>query len=162
MARKTFLGFHYDDDHWRVQQVKNMGVIEEQPLLSHNKWEEVERQGDAAIQKWIDDNLKGKSCLIVLIGAKTAGRKWVEYEIKKAFDDGKGVLGVYIHNLKDKYEKQSTKGANPFDGFTVNGEALSKWAKVYDPPHTTSTYVYDHIKNNLADWVEAAISLRAK
>jgi hypothetical protein len=161
MTRKTFLSFCYEDDHWRVQQVKNMGVVEEQPILSANKWEEIENQGDAAIKKWIDENLRGKSCLIVLIGQRTAKRKWVQYEIKKAFDEGKGVLGVYIHNLKDSDGDQATMGPNPFDGFTVGNDPLSKWAKVYNPPYTTSSNVYDHIKNNLADWVETAIDLRA-
>ena len=77
MARKTFLSFHYKNDNWRVSQVKQMGVIEEQPLLSSNKWEEIENAGEAAIKEWIADNLKGKSCLVVLIGEKTAGRNWV-------------------------------------------------------------------------------------
>ena len=160
MARKTFLSFHYTKDHWRVSQIKQMGVIEEQPLLSANKWEEVENAGDKAIKKWIDDNLSGKSCLIVLIGEKTAGRKWVNYEIETAFNAGKSILGVYIHNLKDAAGNKSLKGSNPFDGFKVSGEPLSKWAKVYDPPYSTSTSVYDHIKANLAAWVEFAIKLR--
>ncbi|MBE1508542.1 TIR domain-containing protein [Rhizobium viscosum] len=161
MARRTFLSFCYQDDHWRVQQVKNMGVVEEQPLLSANKWEEIEDQGDAAIEQWIDDNMKGKSCLIVLIGERTAKRKWVKYEIKKAFNDGKGVLGVYIHNLKDSDGNQAAKGQNPFDAFKSGDEPLSKWAKVYNPPYTTSSNVYDYIKDNLADWVEKAIELRS-
>ncbi|MDO5895546.1 TIR domain-containing protein [Agrobacterium sp. Azo12] len=160
MARRTFLSFHYKNDNWRVSQIKQMGVIEEQPLLSANKWEEVEKAGEAAIKKWIDDNLSGKSCLIVLIGEKTAGRKWVDYEIKSAFDAGKGVLGVYIHNLKDSGGNKSPKGTNPFDKFTVGDNPLTKWAKVYNPPQTDSSEVYKHIKDNLASWVETAINLR--
>lgn len=39
--------------------------------------------------------------MVVLIGEDTAKRKWVKYEIKKAWNEGKGVLGIYIHNLKD-------------------------------------------------------------
>lgn len=160
MARRTFLSFHYKKDHWRVSQVKQMGVIEEQPLLTANKWEEVENAGDKAIKKWIDDNLDGKSCLIVLIGEKTAGRKWVNYEIETAWNAGKGVLGVYIHNLKDSDEKQSSKGASPFEGWKVKEEPLSKWAKTYDPPYSKSTDVYAYIKDNLAGWVETAIKIR--
>gem|GEM_PF-3512814 len=34
--------------------------------------------------------------------------------------------------------------------------------KAYDPPYTTSKNVYDHIKNNLADWIEEAIEIRGK
>lgn len=137
-----------------------MGVIEEQPLLSANKWEEVENAGDAAIKKWIDSNLSGKSCLIVLIGQQTAGRRWVNYEIESAFNAGKGVLGVHIHNLKDASGHRATKGKNPFDTFKVGSEPLSKWAYVYDPPSTDSSEVYKHIKDNLASWVETAIRLR--
>lgn len=160
MARRTFLSFHYKKDNWRVSQIKQMGVIEEQPLLSANKWEEVENAGEQAIKDWIAEHLKGKSCLIVLIGEKTAGRKWVKYEIKQAWDAGKGVLGVYVHNLKDSEGNQSLKGANPFETFKVGDEPMTKYAKAYDPPYSTSTYVYDHIQSNLADWVEKAIELR--
>ncbi|NDW05109.1 TIR domain-containing protein [Jiella pacifica] len=160
MARKTFLSFHYKNDSWRVSKIKQMGVIEEQPLLSHNKWEEVENAGDAAIKKWIDDNMYGKSCLVVLIGAQTAGRKWVKYEIKKAWDDKKGVLGVHIHNLSDSSGYRSQKGKNPFADFNVGGTPMTDLVKTYDPPYTDSKDVYNYIYNNLADWVETAIQNR--
>ena len=44
--------------------------------------------------------MRGRSCVVVLIGSKTANREWVQYEIKKAWKDGKALLGVYIHGLK--------------------------------------------------------------
>ncbi|WP_349269280.1 hypothetical protein MPNTM1_04901 [Mycolicibacterium parafortuitum] len=162
MARKVFYTFRYTNDSHRVQQVKNMGVVEGQPLLSANGWEDVKAGGDSAIQQWIDDNMKGKSCDVVLIGSATAGRKWVKYEIKKAWDDGRGVVGIYIHNLKDLSQQQSSKGRNPFDDFTVGSDKvpLSSVVKAYDPPYSTSTNVYSHIKGNIADWVEEAITIR--
>lgn len=160
MARRIFYSFHYDSDCWRVSQVKNMGVVEGQPLLSSNGWEEIEEGGDDAIEKWIDDNMAGKSCIVVLIGEKTAGRRWVKHEIKKAWKDGKGVMGVYIHGLKNSDGNQGTKGSDPFSQFTVDGEQMTKYAKAYDTPFSSSAYVYDHIKENLADWVEKAIELR--
>ena len=162
MARRVFHSFHFKRDSQRVSQVKNMGVVEGQPLLSANEWEEVEKGGDDGIQAWIDEQMKGKSCVVVLIGAKTAGRKWVKYEIKKGWDGGKGLVGLYIHNLKDLAGIQDEKGRNPFEDFTVgeDKQKLSTIVKAYDPPYTTSTYVYDHIKDNLEDWVEEAIKIR--
>lgn len=159
MARKCFLSFHYDLDAWRVQQIKNMGVIEEQPILTANKWEEIEAEGDEAIQKWIDNNMKDKECLVVLVGEKTAGRRWVKYEIERGWTKGMGVLAIHVHNLKDAGGNQGIKGSNPFTGLTVDGEAVS--GKVYDPPYSTSTNVYDHIKSNIADWVKTAIDARS-
>ena len=116
--------------------------------------------GDETIKRWINEQMKGKSVVIVLIGSKTAGRKWIKYEIQRGWELEKGVLGIYIHNLKDKDGNQSSKGRNPFDDFTLNGVKLSKIVKAYNPPYTTSSYVYNYIKENLADWVEKAIEIR--
>lgn len=161
MARKAFYSFHYIPDNWRASQVRNMGVLEGNKPASDNDWEEV-KKADSTIQKWIDGQLNGKSVAIILIGSKTAGRKWINYEIIKAWNDKKGVLGIYIHNLKDIGGNQSTKGNNPFDDITVGKSKLSSIVKAYDPPFLTSTYVYDHIKENLADWIEEAIEIRGK
>jgi hypothetical protein len=139
-----------------------MGKIEGQTLLSANGWEEVKGRGEAAIKKWISDEMSGKSCVVVLIGTETAGRKWVKYEIKKAWEDRKGVVGIYIHNLKNLDGKQSTKGANPFDQFTVGDKGMSSFVKAYDPAGATSKEVYATINNGIADWVEEAITIRAK
>lgn len=160
MARRVFHSFHYKRDSQRVSQIRNMGVIEGQRILSPNEWEAVKKQGDKAIKDWINSQMSGKSCLVVLIGSATAGRRWVNYEIEKAWNDGKGVVGVYIHNLKDLQGNQSAKGSNPFAKFTVDTFKLSSIVKAYDPPYTTSTSVYNHIKANLEDWIEEAIELR--
>lgn len=160
MARRVFYSFHYKPDNWRAGQVRNMGVIEGNRPASDNDWEQITRGGDEAIKRWINGQLDGKSCAVVLIGTNTAGRKWINYEIKKAWDDKKGLLGIYVHNLKDKEENQSTKGANPFAGFTVSGKDLSSIVKAYDPPFSTSTNVYNHIKENFSKWVEEAITIR--
>ncbi|HVT64287.1 MAG TPA: TIR domain-containing protein [Mycobacteriales bacterium] len=160
MARKVFFSFRYKWDSKRVQQIKQIGSIEGQTLLSSNEWEKVKSGGDAQIQRWIDGEMKGKNCQVVLIGEFTAGRKWVNYEIKKAWADGKGVLGIHIHNLKDLDGSQMNKGKNPFDDFTINGKKMSSIVKTYDPPFTTSTNVYGHIKTNIESWIEEAIRIR--
>ena len=77
-------------------------------------WEEVKRGGDGAIQKWINNQLSTRSCLIVLIGSQTANRKWINYEISKAWNDKKGLLGIYIHRLLNQDGLTATKGNNPF------------------------------------------------
>lgn len=162
MARKAFYSFHYKPDCWRASQVRNIGVVEGNTPVSDNDWETIEKGGDKAIQNWIDEQLNGRACTIVLIGANTAGRKWIEYEIRKSWNDKKGVVGIYIHYLQDINEIQAVKGNNPFDGVTMqrDGKKLSSIVKAYDPPYTTSTSVYNYIKNNLTSWVDEAITIR--
>src|SRR5580693_1590845 len=86
MARKVFYTFHYQPDCTRAARVRNMGVIEGNKPASDNDWERITRGGTKVIQKWIDDQLLGKSCNVVLIGENTAGRKWVNYEIETAWN----------------------------------------------------------------------------
>ena len=70
----------------------------------------MKRKGDDAIKKWIDDEMTGRTCAIVLVGAQTASRKWVTYEISKAWNDGRGVLGIRINKLLNNNGLQSTPG----------------------------------------------------
>lgn len=159
MGRKVFFSFHYKNDNARAAQVRNMGVIEGNAPIKDNEWEKVKKE-DASIKKWIDDQLSGKSCTVVLIGEETAGRKWINYEIEKSWELGKGIVGIQIHNLKNLDGEQSTEGKNPFDKFTLDGKPLSKIIKVYNPPYKISTNVYSHIKENIESWVEEAIKIR--
>ena len=162
MARRAFYSFHYKPDHWRASQVRNMGMIEGNSDVSDNDWESIARGGEDAIKRWVAEQMQGKSCAIVLVGENTAGRKWIEYEIIKAWNDRKGVVGIRIHNLKDSNGSQSAAGENPFDRLTFkgNGKALSSVAKLYNPLGASSTEVYKVIKINISSWAEEAISIR--
>ncbi len=160
--RKVFYSFHYERDAWRAGQVRNMGVVEGNREASPNEWEEIKRAGEDAIKRWIREQMSGRSCVVVLIGRETASRKWVQYEIGYGWEQGKGVVGVYIHNLRDQDGNTDSKGPNPFDQFTLTFSdgsevRLSRVVRAYDPPARNA---YNHIKQNLADWIEEAIEIR--
>lgn len=162
MARRVFFSFHYAPDNWRASQIRNIGAIEGNPPASDNDWEAVTRGGDAAIQKWIDNQMSGRTCVIVLIGAATADRKWIDYEIRKAWNDKRGLFGINIHNLLDRNGNKTLKGNNPFAGFTLNkGEVrMDSLVSTYDPPFSDSKTVYKHISDNMESWISRAIADR--
>lgn len=158
MAKQVFYSFHFDNDVMRVQQIRNIGAIEGNKPVTPQKWEEVRKAGDSAVEKWIDDNMKGKSCVIVLIGKETAQRPWVDYEIRKGWKDKKGLLGIYIHNIKCPNNGTCGMGANPFDNIKMtNGKKMSDYVKCYNPKATDA---YNDIANNIDSWIEAAINFR--
>ena len=146
----VFYSFHYDRDNWRVHQIMEMGVIEGTPLLNHQEWEKVKRSGDSAIRNWIDSQMRYKSAVIVLAGYQTAGRPWVRYEINRALELGKPLLGVRINGLKDKSGRTDPEGRNPFDflGFE------SLLIPLHRPYGYTSTDRYADIRKNLRYWSE--------
>lgn len=158
--RRVFFSFHYKPDNWRASQVRNIGKVEGNSPASDNDWETVTKGGDKAIRKWIDEQMYGKSCLVVLVGAKTAGRKWIKYEIKKAWDTGKGVVGIYVNKLKDVHGNTAEKGHNPFGAFTVDGVPMTRLVKCHTPSGSGSTAAYKDISENIEDWIEDAVEAR--
>lgn len=154
----VFYSFHFDNDVMRVQQVRNIGSIEGNSPTTPNEWEQLKRTGKAAVENWIDSNMKYKRCIVVLIGAETADRYWVEHEIKKAWEDGKALIGIYIHNLKCPRNGVSKKGKNPFDNLTFkNGIKLSSVIPCYDPNPNNA---YNDIATNIGNWIESAIATK--
>lgn len=160
MTRKVFFSFHYSRDSVRAGQIRNSNVIKTNSIQTSDfidkaKWEQVKLGGDRAIENWINEQLKGTSVTVVLIGTKTSTRKWVKYEIDQSITKNpkNGLLGIYIHKCPLFDRSTDTKGSNPFDNLylTINGEKkyLSQIYKTYD-------WIDDNGINNLGKWIEEA------
>lgn len=162
--RQVFYSFHYKPDCWRAATIRSIGTIEGNKPASDNDWEKITSAGDEAIKKWINAQLKYKSCTVVLVGNKTANRKWINYEIVKSWDSGMGVVGIYIHGLKNSKGYITSKGNNPFDYITHGGtkKKLSTIVKCYNPGGANSKERYDWISKHLLNAVEEAIKIREK
>ena len=79
------------------------------------------RGGDTAIENWIDNELAGKRCIVVLVGAETANRKWAAKEIIRPGTPKKEFFGIRIHRLETSYGYQGVMGPDPFDNVNVRG-----------------------------------------
>jgi hypothetical protein len=152
VVRNVFFSFHYKDV-WRVNQVRNCWVTKDDTqaagYIDAAEFEKVKKQGgDAAVRKWIDKQLEGTSVTVVCIGSETCNREMVRYEIEQSLARGNGIIGVYIHNLKDQDGNTCPKGDLDFG--KVDGEhEFSDLFPVYD-------WVEDNGYDNIGDWVEAA------
>lgn len=152
----VFYSFHFNNDVMRVQQVRNIGAIEGNSAVNANEWEQIKQKGKTGVQNWIDQNMKYKRCVIVLIGSETASRPWVEYEIERAWELGKAMIGVHIHNVRCPRSGTCRKGANPFDQFKFgDGRKLSSVVPCYDP---ASHQAYQDIAANISGWINHAIA----
>ncbi|MBP9864082.1 TIR domain-containing protein [Patescibacteria group bacterium] len=162
--RQVFYSFHYKPDCWRVSQVRNIGAIEGNKPAPDNDWETIARTGDSAIKNWIKDQMKYRSCTLVLIGQHTANRKWINHEIIESWNSGMGVAGIYIHGLKNQEGYIALQGDNPFDHITYgnSGKMLSSVVKCYNPAGTNSKERYDWIANYIASIADEAVNIRSK
>lgn len=157
MSRKVFYSFNFDRDSQRAAQVRNSHAIADQDeygVIDSVAWEEVEKKGEQAIKNWIDDQMKYTSATVVLVGSDTAGRKWVDYEIKQSWTRGNGLVAVRIHNVKKLDGTTDVAGPNPLDSILLtNGAPLSSVCKIYD-------WVANDGLHNLGQWVEESVQIR--
>lgn len=115
-GRRTFFSFHYKRDVWRAANIRNCGKIDAQAAAGWTDaslWEAAKAKGDSAVQRAIETALKNTSVTVVLIGAETYKRRWVDYEIRRSYERGNGVIGVRIHNVRDQNQKTDTPGPIP-------------------------------------------------
>jgi hypothetical protein len=153
----VYYSFHYARDHWRVQQIINMGAIEGQRILNAQDWEEVKRQGDKAVQRWIAEQMAYKTAAVVLVGSQTSTRRWVDYEIRYAWDNKKPLVGIRIHGLADRAGYTDARGANPFSNVALEGGGtVNDYVPLFDPSGRNSQEIYADIKANLKGWIADA------
>ncbi len=146
MARKTFFSFHFERDNWRAANVRSSDNIkdeDEKGFIDDAAWESVKKKGDAGIKAWINDQFDGTTVTVVLIGAETAGRTYINYEIEASQKRKNGLLGVYIHTIKNSKGETDTKGKDPFTALGITGIPTYDWKA-------------DDGRANLSKWIEAA------
>ena len=141
MARKVFFSFHYERDIWRANVVRNSGIVEGSAAAGFHDaslWEEAKKKGDTEVKTLIDKGLVGTSVTVILIGAETSKRKFVDYEIEQSTARGNGLLGIYISGIKDQNGNTDVQGPAPTRLITA-GAPCQYWDR-----------------NKFGEWVEAA------
>lgn len=164
MARRVFFSFHYQEDIWRVSQIRNSRVTrdwETDKFLDAASWESIRRKGEAAVTAWIDRQISGTGVTVVLIGAETADRRFVRYEIEQSHKRGNGLLGIHIHRLKNQHGETSHKGRDPFNDITVEvEETVLLWTNKVRKRLSEIYPTYDWVEHdgyqNINRWIEEA------
>ena len=156
--RKVFFSFDWDDV-WRVNQVRNSWVSKgnytSAGFVDSVEIETLKKNTDSAIKNWINHQLQDTSVTCVLIGEHTCESKWVNYEIRKSIQKKNGLLGIYVHSVKDSNGQITQKGNDPFAkppmNFTPNksGHLTYPCCLYYD-------WVNDSGYKDLGRWIEKA------
>lgn len=124
MARRTFFSFHYQPDCQRAWNVRNSWVAqpdrESAGFFDNSVFESKQRTSDDALKRFLSDGLVGTSVTVALFATETAWRRWVRFELLKSFVEGKGILSVAIHTIKN-LEQPPQAAAPGYDPLTVLG-----------------------------------------
>ena len=100
--RKVFISYHHGDtlltgDQYYYDQLTKAASVQFQLMSDNSLDRKVDSTNVAYVMQRIRDNhITGSTCTIVLCGAKTFERKYVDWEIKATLDRGKGLIGVSL------------------------------------------------------------------
>ncbi|MEI9921890.1 MAG: TIR domain-containing protein [Bacteroidota bacterium] len=156
MVRRVFFSFHYKKDVWRANQIRNSWVTKDREaagFVDAAEFEKVEREGEAAVRRWIDKQLDGTSVTVVLIGTEVSTRPFVLYELEQSWKRGNGIVGIYIHKLKDKDGNTSAAGNNQFGAIFTSSNDNKKY---FFERFSTYDWVDNDGYNNMGKWIEEA------
>lgn len=160
MVKRAFFSFHYKNDVSRANIVRNSWVTqgtEAAGFIDKAEFEKIRRTGDEAIKRWIDNQLKGTSVTVVLIGSETLDRPYVKYEIEQSYKKGNAIIGVKIGKIKDLNGNTSVSQNHvKIVGYDDNSNLL--WF------NEISSGIYDYVDNNgynnLGTWIKNAHIVR--
>lgn len=147
MARRVFFSFEYEHDVSRAMVVRNSWVThgrEAAGFVDAADFEKVKKGGDAAIKAWIDNQLRGTSVTVALVGSHTCSSKYVSYELEQSIDRGNGLLEIDISGIKNLDSRTSR-----FCGRLLEGCPLCSW-------------VTDNGYQNLGAWIEDVARLAGR
>ena len=163
MARRVFFSFHYDNDINRSMTVRNSWVTqgkEAAGFIDKAAFEQIKRQGEAAVHNWIDKQLEGTSVTVVLIGSETLNRPYVQYEICRSLQRGNAVIGVHINGIRDMRTLTTSFKGNTH---TVIGYYNDNSPAYFD---RVADGIYDYVTENgyanLGTWIERAAKTHNK
>jgi hypothetical protein len=96
------------------------------------------------MRKIREEYVTGSSCTIVLVGAKTPGRKYVDWEIKATLDKQHGLIGVYLPTAgRDPISNSILVPSRLYDNIQSKFALWLSWQQLTDSAGQLERYIAD-------------------
>ncbi len=96
---RVFVSYHHGLDQVAYDRLSTLLHDDYQTITDRSLDEEIASDDCEYVMRRIrEDYLTGTSCTLVLIGAQTYLRKYVDWEIKATLDKGHGLVGIRSQN----------------------------------------------------------------
>lgn len=95
--RKVFVSYHHGGDQAYYNEFSRFFHDQFEAVYDNSLERQIDSDNvDYVMQRIRDNHLTGTSCTIVLIGAQTHQRKYVDWEIKATLAKQHGLLGIVL------------------------------------------------------------------
>jgi hypothetical protein len=154
---RLFFSFDFTEDLWRASVVRNRWIAD--PSLAEGGfWEARFSEGNSPtgveLERFVDEQVEASDVTVVLIGTRTSDCSHVMHAIRRSVELGRGLLGIYVDQCRNRYGSLGLRGRNPFEDVVVvrdgREEPLAESVPIHD-------WVDDDGFSNLALWIDDAM-----
>ena len=103
VKRKVFISYHHSNDQYYADYIQRLATCYK--IFTDRSLERIINSTNTDYVQWAikENNLKGTSVTIVLCGAETYKRKYVDWEIYHTLDLSHGLLGILLPTCTSDY-----------------------------------------------------------
>lgn len=147
--RVVFPSYDWDDVFAVNQIIQLPNVVDKEKIgFKNGVPQETVHASDAAIKRWIDDNMDGCSCLVLFLGEKTYLSKWVKYELELAWKKNLGRLIISLEGIRLPSGVICHAGPDPYQYHGMYSEG---------PGYVIRQYLWiNNGVRHIGDWIEDA------
>jgi hypothetical protein len=143
VKRKVFISYHHDLDQFYYDEFSRFFSSDYDAVQDRSLARAVDSDNPEYVMRRIRENhITGTSATIVLCGADTPKRKYVDWEIKATLDKCHGLIGIMLPNVvvqEGKFIVPDRFHDNAESGYAV----LTTWSALANDPGSLSTLVED-------------------
>ena len=142
VKRKVFVSYHHRGDQ-AYYDVFSRTFHDNYDVITDNSLERRIDSDDADyIRRRIsENNITGTSCTIVLVGANTWGRKYVDWEIKATLDMQHGLVGVQLPTLIAGPQGTVSVPGRLYDNIQSNYALWLNWQAITSSAQACTGYI---------------------
>ena len=131
VRRRVFIGYHHSGDQ-AFYYAFSMAFHEAYELIGDTS---LERRIDSdhvdyVLRRIRENYITGSSCTIVLVGAETWGRKYVDWEIEATLQKKHGLIGVQLPTLRPMANGLYPVPDRLFDNVNAGYAIWTDWATI--------------------------------
>ena len=140
--RKVFVSYHHHGDRGSYDSLSSV-ISSEYDVIQDNS---VEREidsddSDYVIRRIREDYITGTSCTLVLCGADTCDRKFVDWEIKATLDAHHGLIGIALPTARLSADGCVVVPARLHDNIVSGFGVWTDWEQLFSGPLALKTVI---------------------
>jgi MTH538 TIR-like domain (DUF1863) len=129
---KIFVSYHHRGDQAYYDAFSNAFHDTYDVMRDNSVDREIDSDDVEYVMRCIRENyITGSSCTVVLVGEKTWGRKFVDWEIEATLDKGHGLIGVYLPTAsRNPHTNKITVPNRLFDNIESGFAVWRSWERL--------------------------------